>query len=179
MKRLIPFLLFACLIIISCTSSKEKDINKIKELEKTVLAKSTTPVNLDKAKELVDAYIKYAKDFPKDSCSVNYLFKAANISMNIGKAKLSVELFDQIMKDYPGYSKVPDCMFLKAFVYDNNLKEYKKAREFYEEFIKKYPTHEFADDAQACIDNLGKTPEQLMKEFETKQQEDSLSGLKK
>jgi outer membrane protein assembly factor BamD (BamD/ComL family) len=179
MKRITALFLLIGIMFASCSSSKDKELAKINELEKTVLAKTTTPVNLDKAKELVDAYIKYAKDYPKDTCSVNYLFKAANMSMNIGKGQLAVDLFDQIIKDYPEYSKVSDCMFLKAFVYDNTLKEYKKAKIAYEAFINKYPTHEFADDAQACLDNLGKTPEQLIKEFETKQKEDSLASSKK
>ena len=179
MKRLTVLILLIGCIFTACTSSKDKDLKKIKDLENVVLAKFTRPVNIDTAKLLVDAYVKYAKDFPKDTCSVNYLFKAANISMNIGKGDLSVELFDQIMKDYPDYSKIADCMFLKAFVYDNTLKEYKKARIAYEAFILKYPDHEFADDAQACLDNLGKTPEQLIKDFETKQKEDSLASSKK
>jgi len=179
MKRITAIFLLIGIMFASCTSSKDKDLAKIKELEKTVLAKTTAPVNVDTAKQLVDAYIKYAKDFPKDTCSVNFLFKAANMSMNIGKGQLSVDLFDQIIKDYPEYSKVSDCMFLKAFVYDNTLKEYKKAKVAYEAFINKYPTHEFADDAQACLDNLGKTPEQLIKEFELKAKEDSLATVKK
>jgi outer membrane protein assembly factor BamD (BamD/ComL family) len=179
MKRIAVFLLLTCIMLVSCTSSKDKELAKIKDLEKIVLAKTMVPVNVDTAKQLVDAYIKYAKDFPKDSSSANYLFNAANISMNIGKGQLSVDLYDQIMKDYPEYSKVADCMFLKAFVYDNTLKEYKKARAGYEEFIKKYPKHEFADDAQAGIDNLGKTPEQLWKEFDAKNKKDSLATVKK
>lgn len=179
MKRITALFLLIGIMFASCTSSKDKDIAKIKDLEKIVLAKTTAPVNVDTAKQLVDAYIKYAKDFPKDSSSANYLFNAANISMNIGKGQLSVDLYDQIMKDYPEFSKVADCMFLKAFVYDNTLKEYKKAKVAYEAFINKYPTHEFADDAQACLDNLGKTPEQLYKEFEAKEKEDSLASSKK
>ena len=94
--------------------------------------------------------------------------------MNIDKAKHSIELFDRIINDYPKFAKVADCMFLKAFVYDDKLKDYKKAKEAYEAFLKKYPTHEFAESAKACIENLGKSPDQLIREFEAKQKQDSL-----
>ena len=176
MKRIIVFTLFSAFIISCSNNNKEKETLKIKELEKTTLTSNTVSIDVNKAKELVDAYINFVKNYPKDSASANYLFKAANISMNIGKAQLSVELFDQIMKDYPDFNKAADCMFMKAFVYDDKLKNINKAGEIYRAFIKKYPSHEFADDAQACLDNLGKTPEQLIKEFEAKQKQDSLSS---
>ena len=177
MKKIIIFTLFSALII-SCSNNKEKEISKIKDLEKATLSSNTVSIDYNKAKELVDAYINFVKNYSKDSACANYLFKAANISMNIGKAQLSVELFDQIIKDYSGFNKVADCMFMKAFVYDDKLKNINKAREAYKAFLNKYPSNEFADDAQACLDNLGKTPEQLIKEFEAKQKKDSLS-LKK
>jgi len=146
-------------------------------MEKTVLENATAPLNIEKAKELVNAYTDFAKKYPNDTNSVNFLFKAANISM-ISQPKLSVELFDQVIKDYPTFNKIAYCMFLKAFVYDDKLKNINKAREAYEVFLKKYPTNDFADDAKACLDNLGKTPEQLIHEFEAKQKADSLAAKK-
>jgi TolA-binding protein len=115
----------------------------------------------------------YANKYHDDSSTVVFLFKAANISMNINKAKLAIDLFDRILKDYSTFSKAADCLFLKAFVYDDKLKDYNKAREAYEAFLKKYPTHEFAESAKASINNLGKTSDQLIREFEAKQKQDS------
>lgn len=178
MKRNIVFALFTAFIITSCSNSKDKDLLKIKDIEKTVLTNAAAPLNIEKAKELVNAYTDFAKKYPKDTNSVNFLFKAAIMSMNISQPKLSVELFDQIIKDYPAFNKIADCMFLKAFVYDDKLKNINKAREAYKAFLRKYPTHDFADDAKACLDNLGKTTEQLIQEFEAKQKADSLAAKK-
>ena len=66
--------------------------------------------------------------------------------------------------------------FLKAFIYDNNLKDIKKARTAYSDFIQKYPKHELTDDAMISMDNLGKTPEQIVKEFELKLKQKSDSA---
>jgi TolA-binding protein len=175
MKRNILFVVLSLLIIASCSNSREKDAKAIKDLEVTLKANSKGALDVVKSKELVDAYIKFAKDFPKDSSSANYLFKAATLSINIENPKLSVELFDQIMKDYPTYSKFADCMFLKAFVYDNNLKDIKKARIAYEAFLKKYPTHAWAKDVPGLIEMLGKTSEQISDELKEKQKSDSLT----
>jgi hypothetical protein len=35
-------------------------------------------------------------------------------------------------------------------------------------FIQTYPDNEFADDAAISIENMGKTPEELIREFEAK-----------
>ncbi|MFA4851572.1 MAG: tetratricopeptide repeat protein [Bacteroidales bacterium] len=178
MKKNIAFAMFTAFILTSCSNSKDKDLLKITDIEKTVFTNTAAPFNIEKAKELVNAYTDFAKKYPKDTNSVNFLFKAANMSMNIALPKLSIELFDKIINDYPTFNKVADCMFLKAFVYDDKLKNINKAREAYEVFLRKYPTHEFADDAKACLDNLGKTTEQLIQEFEAKQKADSLVAKK-
>jgi TolA-binding protein len=62
-------------------------------------------------------------------------------------------------------------MFLKAFVYEDQLHDLNKAKKYYEEFLEKYPDSDFADDARISLQNLGKSPEELIKEFEEKQQE--------
>jgi len=80
----------------------------------------------------------------------------------------AIELFDRLMVEYPDYEKVPECLFMKAFIYDNNLQEYDKAKEVYLEFLEKYPDDEFADDARASINNLGKSLEEIIREFEEK-----------
>jgi TolA-binding protein len=154
-------------------NSKINSYDKIKSLEKELMSMVPAPVDTVKARDLMNAYMDYAKKYPDDSNAVIFLFKAANISMNINKAKLAIDLFDQIIIDYPKFIKMPDCMFLKAFVYDDKLKDYGKAKKAYESFLIKYPTHEFAESAKASIENLGKTPEQLIHEFEAKQRQDS------
>ena len=72
------------------------------------------------------------------------------------------------MTEYPDYEKASECLFMKGFIYDNNLQDYEMAKKIYLEFLEKYPDDEFADDAQASIDNLGKSLEEIIQEFEMK-----------
>ena len=51
---------------------------------------------------------------------------------------------------------------------DNFLNDDAKAKIIYEEVIAKYPNLSYANDAKAAINNLGKTDEELIKEFEKK-----------
>ena len=49
------------------------------------------------------------------------------------------------------------------------MKQYEKARGLYEEFVKNHPTDEFADDTQFLLANLGKSDEEIIKQFEEQQ----------
>ncbi len=53
-------------------------------------------------------------------------------------------------------------MFLMAFAYENYLKDTEKAKQAYEAFLKKYPENQLARDAKFSLDNLGKSPEEVM-----------------
>jgi len=167
--------IISAMILVSCGGpSKDKEVTKIKELEKKkAAAEKSGIINREKSAELITAYKEFADKFPKDTASATYLFKGAQLSMNINHGKGAIECFDRIIKDFPDYNKMPDCIFLKAFVYETQLQDMVNARKYYEEFLKKYPRHDLADDAQASINNLGKSPEELVKEFEAKAKEDS------
>ena len=131
-------------------------------------------IDENKTLELVNSYIEYADKFPEDTNSVNYLFKAADISMNLLDPNRSIRLFDRIMTEYPDYIKIPHCLFLKGYVYENSLRNLDAAKALYLAFLDRYPQHEFADDVAISLQHLGKTPEQLIQEFQAKQEADSI-----
>lgn len=154
-------------VFYACSSSPEdKAKSKITELENNLFSSEDMVVNRKQASELVNEYIAFADEFPDDTLSPEYIFKAADICMNILNPSKAVWFFDRIIREYPDYRKVPESMFLKAYVYDNNMQSYDLARKLYTEFIEKYPDNEFADDAKVSIQNLGKTPEQIIMEIE-------------
>lgn len=165
--QLISLVIILATLFVACKPSKEKTVEKIKQLEKELLS-SPAKIDSTKAQLLIDLYINYADQFKTDSISPFYLFKAADISMNIAKHQQSIGLLDRIRADYPSFSKLPDCLFLKAFIYENMCNELKKAEETYKEFLVKYPNDELASSAKAAIENLGIPPEDLIRSFEKK-----------
>jgi len=140
----------------------------IKKMEGEVYNAKT----LDKAKgfALIDAYVSYSKDHPKDTLSAEYLFKAADIAMNLQTGSQAILYYDKILSNYPNFNKRPECVFLKAFIYENQLGDLKEAEKQYKEFIKTYPDHTLAKDAKASLEYLGKSPEELIKIFQEKNQ---------
>jgi outer membrane protein assembly factor BamD (BamD/ComL family) len=161
------------MVIMSCGPSKEKQIEKIAAMEKAMFSKDAYSFSKERADSLVNMYLEYIEKNPADTLSPGYLFKAANIVMNGGDASKALGYFDRYMKDYPDGKKVAMCMFFKAFIYENMLRDLDQAREIYLRFIEKYPKDDFADDAQIALANLGKTPEMMIREFEERQKADS------
>ena len=116
------------------------------------------------AQELLDVYKAYAKANPLDSLSPDYLFRAAGLSDPLGRPDESVVLYDRVIKDYPGWSRIVDCYYLKALTIDKMGKK-GEARMAYEEVINRYPEHQFARDAKQMIENLQYTDAELIEKF--------------
>jgi outer membrane protein assembly factor BamD (BamD/ComL family) len=174
-KIFLSTMLFACaMVMVSCGPSREKAAGQIRSLETTLFSQQSGGFDQGKADTLLSLYVAFVAKNPKDSLSPGFLFKAANLAMNSENGPRALELFDQYMKDYPDQPKASLCLFFKAFIYENKMKNLDKARETYLLFIEKYPNDDFANDAKLAIVNLGKTPEMIIREFEAKNRADSL-----
>ena len=169
--------LFALMIIvmaISCGDSgseesmaKKDRLDLINELEQRAF-KDADNFDTTTALSLVNNYAKFSDENPDDELTPYYLFKAGDMAMALHKPHRAIEYFDKVIDKYPDYEKVPYCMFLKGFVYEDQIRDLEKAKESYEAFIEKYPDHDMTEAARFSIKNLGKSPEDLIKEFEEK-----------
>ena len=56
-----------------------------------------------------------------------------------------------------------------GFTYANLLKDFENAKYNYQRFIDKYPNHALVHDTKILIENLGKSPEELIKSFQEKE----------
>ena len=172
LKAFFPVVILS-LVLASCGSPHEKLQTEIKSLEDSLFADATKMIDKKMAQDLIAKYIEFADKFPDDPDTPGTLFKAGDMAMNLNMAQQAIGIFDRIMNDYPDYEKTPQCLFLKGYIYENDFRDLEKAKQIYEEFLEKYPDDEFADDAEISIQNLGKSPEDLIREFEekSKQQE--------
>ncbi len=53
---------------------------------------------------------------------------------------------------------------MAGFILANDLQDFDAAKETYELYIEKYPDGQLADDAKIELENLGKTPEEILLE---------------
>ena len=179
--KLIKLLLlqFAVVSLFSCGAGKDENTEvsaltkeqmeiQIKDLEVKLYNDSSKIFNQSVADSVVKSYTDFVATYPKDEKASDYLFKAGEISMSMNRSLQAVKCFEQIVDNYPEYERAPYSLFLQAFIYDNQINNDNKAGEIYKAFINKYPDHAMVKDAEFSIQNLGKSDEELIKEFEAK-----------
>jgi TolA-binding protein len=167
----------AAAVLYSCGNSniqEEKELNaddfkaSISTMEQSLFDKNHKMFNDSMAAAVIIAYEKYASLYPEDPLTPDYLFKAGEVSLGLGRAFNSISFFKKVYEKYPDYEKASHCLFLQAYVLDNHLNDDVNAGEIYNLFIQKFPGHPLARDAEFSIQHLGKSDEDLIKEFEEK-----------
>ncbi len=160
MKPLIPaatLFIIGLFVFAACQSPKEKALKNIKGLESNDSAFSNELMG-----QLKTAYLDFAKAYPDDEHAPEFMFKAAQRAIVLEQANEAVQLLEELKSKYPKATQIEDASFLLAYTYENNLNELNKAQELYQDFIKKYPKSELAEDTKFAMDNLGKTPEEII-----------------
>src|SRR6185312_4659393 len=150
----------------SLDSVKKTDINAIHAAEANI--KALTTLDTYNANLAITAYTKFTAQFPDDTLAPVFLFEAAKMASSSGQFQRALGFYDNLCTKYSNFKRIPDCIFIEGFIYDENLKDTAKAHAKYQEVITKYPNNELAPQAKAAISALGKSDEELMKEFEAK-----------
>lgn len=117
------------------------------------------------AQSLLDVYLAYERSFPSDSLAPEYAFRAANQKKTMGDPQGSLQIYDRIISNYPGWRKMADVYYLRAFTIDDGLKQKGEAKKAYEQVIEKFPDDPYAAQAAQMIVNLQFTDEELIERF--------------
>lgn len=73
----------------------------------------------------------------------------------------SISVFKKILDIFPDHDDLYKVHFLIAFTYSENLKDYEKAKVYFQNVADKYPESDLADDALWMIDNMEKSPDEI------------------
>lgn len=180
MKRRITVLLISLgLIIVGCnnenkptpetatiTVSRAQYIDKIKRWESEM--HKSMQINTVTASQAIKAYDDFVTAFPTDTLAPDFLFKAGEIATASKQYPQALKYYQTITDKYPNYKLVDVSLYLQGNLLDNCLNDDAKAKIIYEQVIAKYPTSTYANDAKSAIANLGKSDEELIKEFKKK-----------
>lgn len=176
MKNILTFAIF-CTLFAACTSDKPVDktaelTQKLTDLDKAMGGANVT----DKAK--ANEFIKTSEELAKlvektnQNQYVDLMLKAAGLAKTIENPQKAIELYEKVADGLPQHPKAPTAFFMMGFVYENDLNDLPKAKSIYEAFLQKYPNDpDFADDAQTSLNMLGKSPEDIIKEFEKQEKQ--------
>lgn len=151
--------------MMSC--GEKMSVEKINELESKAFANDAV-VSSEDVIQLVDAYVLFAEQNPKDSQSPDFLFKALDVAVGVNAEgpQKAVVIADVLIERYPDFEMTPMAMYIKGFVYENMMNDNDKALDTYRHFLERYPNNPMAADVETSIKNIGIPLGELIKTFE-------------
>ena len=160
MKKI--FSLFIILILIGCGAKKSVD---------ELMTEANTNLNENKIPEAVLLFEEIVDEHPDSDKAPEVLSQLASIYQNKmlknlsdnESLKKSVTLFRKIYEDYPESNFAPTGLFMSGFVLANELNNYEQATETYNLFLDKFPNHDLATSAKEEVENMGLSPEEILK----------------
>jgi len=150
-----------------------KDVNVFIDTLFQDIFKEPDQYGLNRAAALrfVDAVEAHALSNPCADGVAENLYRASEIARSIRTLPKTMNIYDWILEDYPDYEKTPTVYFLKGFILENNVEDDEAAKEIYQGFLQKYPSHDLADDVKFLLENMGRSDEEILEFLEQKQQE--------
>ncbi len=159
MKKIFYILWLLPLVITAC---KQDLGSEIASLESQLASANEMDPKL--ARELIDKYKQQASLLNNETSST-WLFRAGQVANGIKDYTQAILLWEEVLKQYPGSDEAPGALFSQAFTYDYYIKNTDKARQLYQDFIDRYPQDELAAQARVSIENLGKSPEEMLQQI--------------
>ncbi len=155
-------------IIAGCKGNSEHKrlISEVERLEASLFGDTTAMPDRTLAMETIQAYENFANAMPDDTLSAEYLYKGAELAMNLQMPAKAIEFHQRILNNYPDFDKASYSLFLEAFIYENQMQQYENAKKLYNQFIEMYPDHPLTDDAEVSLQNMGKSIEELIESWE-------------
>jgi TolA-binding protein len=159
MKSIFAFL--TLLLVFGCSSNKS---------DKELFDEAQMNLKQQNFSEAAIAFDELINDHPESKLAPEALSQLASIYQNKQIKSLSdkenldkaIQLFKKLHDDYPKSEFAPSGLFMAGFIYANELQNYEEATVMYRQFLTEYPDNELAASAQAELDNMGLSPEEIL-----------------
>lgn len=166
--KVVSLILLIGLFVFSCSSKSDKEIfgDAVKLLEE------------NKIPESISLFEKVVNDFAESELAPQALIQLAGIyhskKLPSVSPRNSLEradsLFYLVFEKYPESDDAPLGLFMAGFIQANELGDYRKATATYNTFLNNYPDHDMAISAKQELDNMGLTPDEILRKNLTKQE---------
>ena len=145
-------------------TKKQVALAQFQQAEKMREALNGQPVS-DRSKReyqrVTDAYRRVYYTSPTSSKADASVVAVAELLVEMGRTyndekslRDAIGQYEFLRREYPGSGKRVEALFTIAQIYKDDLRDFETAKETYQEFLKRYPNSELADDAKAAIADI-------------------------
>jgi|BarGraIncu00222A_1022003.scaffolds.fasta_scaffold69371_1 outer membrane protein assembly factor BamD (BamD/ComL family) len=163
MKKKLLLLCTVILIFTSCHSKSDKQY--FDSAYEKAKAKNYT--------EAVKEYDLLAGEFPNSDYTCKGLLEAGKIYHSIlipatvkadtlKSFMIAIRYYKRILKDFSEKPEAESALFMMGFIQANEINQLDSARISYMTFLKKYPGSPMISSVNLELNNLGKTPDQIL-----------------
>lgn len=161
MKRIFSGITILILLFTACNTHKEKDL----------LDSASAKAKAKNYSEALKDYQTIINEYSKSDNAAESIFAVAAMYHmyqipNISKEeslKKAVSYYQKLYEQFAKNEKASKALFMAAFIQANELNQLDEARKSYQIFLENFPNHELASQAKIELENLGKSPEEMLK----------------
>ncbi|MEL7377197.1 MAG: tetratricopeptide repeat protein [Bacteroidota bacterium] len=146
--------IFLLLLLAACNQPSGPSVDELSSSYQELTDEETGLLHPERSRAFIEEAKSFSQASPENDEASEWLFKAGEVAQGIQDNNLALELYQQILQEFPDGDRAADATFMIAFTYDENFNDSEKAREYYDLFLEKYPDDEFADDAQILLEML-------------------------
>ena len=161
MRKFISAILLITIVLIAGCSKNDNDYYEL--AQKNMDAKNYATA-LEYFQKIVDEYPngKHYKDALLQTGELNQGLVNKNISKEEAYAR-AIKAYAEFQQKYPDDKKAPQALFMIGFIQANELGQLEEAKATYNKFLELYPNSEMVESAKAEIENLGLSPDEILK----------------
>ncbi|MFK7808615.1 MAG: tol-pal system YbgF family protein [Saprospiraceae bacterium] len=151
------------------TTDSKPLAERVTEIAGKIYDETNTLPNTRMARKYITACEVNGLVNPGDPKAAELLFKAATTARTtVRNPEQALRIYDWIYNEFSNYEKSYHALFMKAFTLDDEMKQFDEAKKYYQKFLDKYPNDEFAVSSKFLLENLGKSDDEIIKQFEKK-----------
>ena len=162
MKLYTTIFLFTIVLFSACNSNKDQTL--FKSASEKSNAKNYSEALKD-YQEIINEYSDSEKAAESifAVAAMYHMYQIPNVSKE-ESLKKAVEYYQRLYKLFPKDERAPKALFMSGFILANELGNLDAGRLAYQEFLNKFPKHELASPVKMELENLGKTPEEILQQ---------------
>jgi len=151
--------------MLSACSSPENKTDQQQELEHKIAEMRDSLSGNDALLEYIALVDTVSNSYTPDTSFAPDLIEAAKICTRLQDYPKAIEFRKRFIELYPQAAEVPEMLFAVGFSYNNDVNNLDSAKKYLEIMVVDYPNHKLTEFAQFELNNLGKSPDDIVNEF--------------